>query len=188
MIFTDSVEQQVFRKPRLGSQNLLFDRSGDITGFGRFAAGALTGLGAVMGGSKGANIGASAFGALSSMAKSNTASSDIQANLDYNVERTTAKAMIPASIYGTINDIGLEIGKAVLTGGATAPGSIGKITNSVQNTSSNIQGAKSVLNTSPSQFRGIGVIPGVKPMDFSPTGSIDYLKRANMGASSLLQL
>ena len=188
MIFTDSVEQQIFRKPRLGSQNLLFDRSGDVTGLGRFAAGALTGLGAAIGGSKGANAGASAFGALSNIARSNTASSDIQANFDYNVERTTAQAMVPAGIYGAVNDIGREIGKAVLTGGATAPGSVGKISNSVQSASNNIQGAKSVLNTSPSQFRGMGVIPGIKPMDFSPTGSIDYLKRANMGASSLLQL
>ena len=111
MIFTDSVEQQIFRKPRLGSQNLLFDRSGDITGFGRFTAGALTGLGAAIGGSKGANVGASAFGALSNMARSNTASSDVQANFDYNVERTTAKAMIPASIYGTMGDIALEAGE-----------------------------------------------------------------------------
>ena len=198
MIFTDSIDQQVFKKPRLGGDNLLFDRSGNMKGFGKVLAGATTGLGAAIGGSKGAQMGASVFGSIAELGSSGTADQSIQDNYQYSTDRTIAQAMIPAGIYGSVVDSGREVAKAVLTGGASIPGGIDKMGESLGGTMDSIQNSRSVLNqekprfgelstvarqqTGVQQFQGLQSIR--QPIGLTPT-DLGYLNRSKNNVKNL---
>lgn len=181
MIFTDSIDQQVFKKPRLGGENALFDRSGNMKGLGRVLAGATTGLGAAIGGSKGAQMGASVFGSIAELGRSSTADQSIQDNYQYNTDKTIAQAMVPAGIYGNIVDTLREVGKAILTGGASIPGSLGG--SSIGGTPRFSELSSVARNrTGVSQFQGVQSIQ--QPIGLTPT-DLGYLNRSKNNVNNL---
>lgn len=169
MIFNDTINQEVFRKPRLGQDNMFYTRGGEVTGFGRVAASGLSMLGASIGGQKGAQLGNNLFGAIASTRQSRTADQNIQDNYRQNTDRVMSQAMVPASIYGGIVDTARDVAMSVATGGATAPQALGKIGGRMDNITGATQAARG--STGVSQFRGQ-----------QPTfpQSLGYMERANM--------
>lgn len=169
MIFTDTLNQETFKKPRLGQDNLFYTRGGEVTGFGRVAAGGLSMLGAAVGGQKGAQFGNNLFGAIASTRQSNTADQFIQDNYRQNTDRVMSQALAPATIYGGMVDTLRDVGMAVATGGATAPQALGNISRRFDNITNATQASRQ--STGPSQFRG--------QQSMFPQRN-GYMERANM--------
>lgn len=98
--------EEIFKRPSLGSEGFFFNRSGNLTGRGRLVSGLLSYGGAMIGGEKGANFAGTLNQGLLSMAKNNNfegADQAILENVNQGVGQVNADNAI-ARAGGAIQD------------------------------------------------------------------------------------
>lgn len=181
MIFDNSFKEQNFIKPRLGTDNMFFKRSGDMTTFGRVGSTLAPLIGAAYGGKKGAEMAGSAFGALASLGMSKTAEDDLYDESLADMDKKNAIGQLVGTGVDFVNDIGKRAATAIATGGTS------EVTRAVSNiqysspTSAFSQSSMALNNNIPySSESGLSGLSG-----FTPNNGIPYSSQTSVQANPI---
>lgn len=181
MIFDNSFKEQNFIKPRLGTDNMFFKRSGDMTTFGRVGSTLAPLIGAAYGGKKGAEMAGSAFGALASLGMSKTAEDDLYDESLADMDKKNAIGQLVGTGVDFVNDIGKRAATAIATGGTS------EVTRAVSNiqysspTSAFSQSSMALNNNIPySSESGLSGLAG-----FTPKNGIPYSSQTSVQANPI---